>query len=273
MNSDSPDKVTPGRLGNIVMAVAIGLALTGYFSGLAGTEDRQPRAGPAASQAAATASPNHPGHAVSYLEMGQSDLKPNSRFRSSVTQIVGAPADLLAPVVQDATQKAQALSQRSERRAYSGAPPVIPHPIDQRSAAGCLACHASGMKIGARIAPPLSHPQMTVCFQCHVESTNRVLQPQGPKLLIENVFAGLASPEAGTRAWPGAPPTIPHATFMRENCAGCHGVFGKPGMRTTHPWRNNCLQCHAANFQFDQRTFQGIAEPRFAPAESELHER
>ncbi len=60
---------------------------------------------------------------------------------------------------------------------------------------------------------------------------------------IANHFVGLAAPESGPRAFPGAPPQIPHATFMRTDCLSCHGDTSYRGLRTTHPWRRNCQQC------------------------------
>jgi len=32
---------------------------------------------------------------------------------------------------------------------------------------------------------------------------------------------------------------------MRQDCTSCHGVTGLPGLRTPHPERFNCQQCHA----------------------------
>ena len=46
------------------------------------------------------------------------------------------------------------------------------------------------------------------------------------------------------RAFSGAPPTIPHRVFMRDNCISCHGPTGYHEYRTTHPNRTQCMQCH-----------------------------
>jgi hypothetical protein len=44
---------------------------------------------------------------------------------------------------------------------------------------------------------------------------------------------------------PGSPPPIPHALQMRENCRACHaGPGAVSGLRTTHPERVTCRQCH-----------------------------
>lgn len=42
-----------------------------------------------------------------------------------------------------------------------------------------------------------------------------------------------------------APPTIPHKTFMRENCTACYsGAAAREEIRTPHPERSRCRQCH-----------------------------
>ena len=44
----------------------------------------------------------------------------------------------------------------------------------------------------------------------------------------------------------GSPPPIPHALQMRENCLACHAGPGAVlEIRSTHPERWNCRQCHA----------------------------
>jgi cytochrome c-type protein NapB len=45
---------------------------------------------------------------------------------------------------------------------------------------------------------------------------------------------------------PASPPPIPHALQMRENCRACHAGPGAVAeLRTTHPERVTCRQCHA----------------------------
>ena len=134
------------------------------------------------------------------------------------------------------------------RRAYPGAPPVIPHAVDERDAFGraCLACHAEGgwaPKFEA-YAPVTPHPEMTSCRQCHVPA------PAGS---AEGRVRGSASdwqtpapPPIKRAAMPGSPPPIPHGLQMRENCRACHGGPGAvPELRTSHPERVSCRQCHA----------------------------
>lgn len=136
-----------------------------------------------------------------------------------------------------------ALEARAERRAYDGAPPVLPHSaVFGDGTNTCLDCHMQGMTLGSRVAHPMSHPPFSNCLQCHVETSNRQFPPQAD---VRTSFAGLASPGPGARQSALAPPQIPHGIAMRGQCLSCHGEFGHEGLRTTHPERANCVQCHA----------------------------
>jgi cytochrome c-type protein NapB len=79
-----------------------------------------------------------------------------------------------------------------------------------------------------------------LCQQCHVEQ----VEPEA--LLVSNSFVGWRHPEAGTRAFAGAPPTIPHPLNGREGCLGCHGDLGGSPIQTPHADRVNCHQCHVS---------------------------
>ncbi|MBL8679314.1 MAG: nitrate reductase cytochrome c-type subunit [Myxococcales bacterium] len=162
------------------------------------------------------------------------------------------------PAVDDAT-RAAALQRRAEHRAYNGAPPTIPHAIDQQTYPNCLSCHEHGMRIGERVAPMMSHQRYDNCFQCHVTSEQPMpgarLDDQQPPYR-DNAFVGLES-QPSARWGAGAPPPTPHSTLMRSRCESCHGVFGS-GIRSTHPHRQSCVQCHAVSATLDQRPFAPI---------------
>lgn len=133
---------------------------------------------------------------------------------------------------------------RADRRAYDGAPPTIPHDDFGTS---CDACHdRRGVAVsGVGFAPASPHEGTSdagataQCRQCHVFvfSTG---------LFVANDFVGRGqSLRSGARATPGAPPTIPHRTSMRENCLACHdGPAAREEFRTSHPERAWCRQCH-----------------------------
>lgn len=148
------------------------------------------------------------------------------------------------PVVPERSpERAAVIEKRAERRAFDGAPPTIPHAVDPRRTDECLDCHEEPTEVEDNlVAPGISHTHYTNCLQCHVTSVLRegALEPE-----YETTFVGREPPGPGQRAWPGAPPTIPHAIEMRSNCTNCHGRYGPEGLRTTHPARQNCLQCHA----------------------------
>ncbi len=127
-------------------------------------------------------------------------------------------------------------------RAFWGAPPLMPHSFaGERDGRYCLECHAREDRIEKRqkAIAPVPHAEFTQCQQCHVSGVRRDLPP-----FRENEFVGWSLPGKGSRAHPLAPPTVPHALFMRENCLSCHGPTGHHRIATPHPWRSQCLQCH-----------------------------
>jgi cytochrome c-type protein NapB len=133
---------------------------------------------------------------------------------------------------------------RAGRRLYDGAPPVIGH---GEFGADCSSCHdTQGISVkGVGYAPASPHDGTdeedftTRCRQCHVFANTT-------DLFVESEFVGLPQDlRYGTRLYDGAPPTIPHKVFMRENCAACHtGPAARAEILTSHPERTRCQQCH-----------------------------
>ncbi|MBL8138845.1 MAG: nitrate reductase cytochrome c-type subunit [Acidobacteria bacterium] len=133
---------------------------------------------------------------------------------------------------------------RAAGRAYDGAPPTIPH---EAAIGACTTCHdADGAAIdGVGVAPASPHGDTGAegsfrrCRQCHVP------QAAGTSFVASR-FVGLAQgPWKGSRATPGAPPRIPHPLQMRGECLTCHaGPGARVEIRTTHPERTRCRQCH-----------------------------
>lgn len=135
--------------------------------------------------------------------------------------------------------KEEYLKKRDQLRAFSGAPPVVPHPIKELGRQECLSCHWQGLDTGnGKFAAKTPHPELKNCQQCHVAANFDI------KLYKENVFKGKTEPRPITRLYPGAPPIIPHDRNMRENCLACHGPKSKQPFKTSHSERVNCLQCH-----------------------------
>ena len=160
-------------------------------------------------------------------------------------------ADPWVPPVADVPQdRLEALAIRAERRAFNGAPPTVPHEIQQISSADCLGCHGDSPKADEKGAPKVPHVFLANCTQCHVEEESEYLYGEDP---APNTFDGVAAPQGGSRAYVGAPPLVPHSTLMRSNCLSCHGPFGLTALHTSHPERPNCLQCHGVSASLNQR--------------------
>lgn len=251
----------------LVAAVVISVAVVGYFVGL------QSPMNPATTDSAAAIS-EHVAHldieedstvapATAYSDMADLTAR---RGSYSNLQELKSPIDPMAEFEIEPGEKRVALEMRERNRAFNGAPPTIPHPIEQLSSVACVACHGDGFKTASFRISRMSHPFMTNCTQCHVESAPQHLAAE---LFGENEFVGAQAPYEGPRAYPGAPPQIPHSTWMRSDCMSCHGYAGLNGIRTTHPWRRNCQQCHAPSAELDQTLF--AAEPQFLPPPSISH--
>ena len=106
---------------------------------------------------------------------------------------------------------------RAQRRAYDGAPPVIPH-----------------------------KDFSVQCMNCHVfQNTDDVF--------VASTFEGMQQDlRHGDRLHPLAPPVMPHRVFMRENCRACHsGPAAREEIRCSHPERPRCLQCHLPRMTTD----------------------
>lgn len=132
---------------------------------------------------------------------------------------------------------------RAILRAFYTAPPVIPHEVESQDSKDCLRCHLNVTKLdGGRVAQKTPHPQFSSCLQCHA--------PSLIKEDVDSTWQGLKEPERGDRWFWVSPPTIPHRIYLRENCLSCHGPEN-PNMklRTTHPERTSCLQCHVPNYE------------------------
>jgi len=245
-------------LAHVTMAVAIAAAGIGYLVGLrAGVPTDTGHAG-------GDVNPARVAHdapaAVSYAQMPNNTLGPNAGWASKIPPRDANHAALFAAFPDDPALRSEALRGRAQRRAYDGAPPVVPHAIDQTNSTACLACHEHGLRIGTVVAPRMSHELLGNCTQCHVEAGSSAMASAGPPL-GDNLFVGQAAPGRGGRAWQGAPPTIPHTTWMRQNCASCHGTLNDAGLRTSHPWRTNCTQCHAPSAELDQRVILDADRP------------
>lgn len=175
------------------------------------------------------------------------------------TLLPGRRPGLVRPPVDRAAARDASLALRASRRAFEGAPPVMPHSLDYGGTMPCLTCHESGVVIGEAVARPMSHGPMGACTQCHVSRRDRAFDELTPFLESGSDFVGRGPPGPGARAFDGAPPRVPHAVQLRGRCTSCHGEHGYPGVRTSHPLRGHCVQCHVvpSNQQPLAPTFDG----------------
>jgi cytochrome c-type protein NapB len=247
-NEADARQTVPGwrRVVSLLSVGFLGLVLVGFLRGIA---DPPPptRAKPSLPDAAADDVPK----AVEYGKMAAQSLGPNRDWQSELSRLQFPRPGLFDPVTRTEQARLAALADRASNRAFDGAPPTVPHPIDQTSATSCLACHGEGLRLGDKLATKMSHPFFTNCTQCHVESRTTAVAEQS--LVVENHFVGRRRSGPGQRALIGSPPTIPHTTWLRQDCMSCHGLIARAGIRTTHPWLTNCTQCHAPNASLDQQ--------------------
>lgn len=236
MSTEPPN--TRGRLVVVAIVAFVAVTAAGFFSGT--------RHAPTPVHSGGGSLRTEPSEAdvPRHRDIGRERRGPNADlYAEAFDGLTGAVPSRTQPV--ELGDRDEAVAARAERRAYDGAPPTIPHAVEQRGAPTCLACHEHGARIGDRVARAMSHELHTSCVQCHVVAADPRPVPRVDRA-VPNDFVGLASSGAGPRAWQGAPPQMPHGTAMRENCISCHGPAGHPGLRTTHPERDNCLQCHTA---------------------------
>ncbi|SDP49991.1 hypothetical protein [Desulforhopalus singaporensis] len=133
-------------------------------------------------------------------------------------------------------------------RQYPGSPPRIPHEVDPAFGGGendCLSCHGKGgfsAEFG-RFAPVTPHPENTLCYQCHAQTTTT-------KLFVETEWKSVRSPRLGLSSLASSPPPVPHSLQLRENCIACHtGPGAVTEIRVSHASRGDCRQCHATVVQ------------------------
>lgn len=248
-----------------VLLIVVGIAsVSGFFMGMRqSTSDGNWRT---TWQSAKKASPEElkvfP-EAPLYKDIPSTPWKANKEWRNNLSNLPRQKMSLVVQEPLDTAERVLVLKDRSARRAYDGAPPMIPHAINYRDVQSCTVCHAqdANVIIAGRRSPAMSHPMMSNCTQCHAPSEGlAMLQHSGTVgLVVDNKFIGATHSGSGSRAYPGAPPTVPHQISMRQNCVSCHGPGMPDAIRTSHPMRSNCLQCHAQDSSYDNREM--IAEP------------
>jgi cytochrome c-type protein NapB len=248
----------------LIALVLFGSATTGYFLGL--TSPMTASSGKPAPTSVAASSGKQIREASSvvpataYSDMPKILEQSQRKRRLQLATLRQEPYDPFAKIEISKNEKRRSLEHRKTRRAYNGAPPTIPHPIDQLHAAACMACLGEGLRSKSLRASKMPHPYYSNCTQCHVEQEAKF---QLASASFENTFDEVNAPSGGGRAYANAPPVIPHTTWRRNDCLACHGRTAALGMETTHPWRANCLQCHGESSQLNQVKLS--TNPQFLP--------
>lgn len=270
--SDSPElQTTVGRSSAVLLSGVIALAAVGYFVGISDgvpQEDSEPMAVAMRTSSAANESDAAVLPATTYDQMRRRESGPTSSWSPKLTQIPQPNYEVTEDFKPSEAEKQQSTLVRASRRAFNGAPPIIPHAVERTDDAACYACHGQGMRIEDRVANRMSHGFLANCMQCHAPPPPQPFADEEKEgetnAIVENSFVGMPAPLQGERAFPGAPPTIPHSTWMRGQCLACHSrQVGWAGLESTHPWRQNCQQCHAPSAVLDQAVAANIG---FLPA-------
>lgn len=249
------------RGASVALVALLSAAAVGFFAGTrAPWPEKRADVRPAPTPGTGVAAP-------SYRELRERGLSPNGEiYLASRSALVGLLPSVTAEVPPRSPEaRAAALVRRAQRRAYDGAPPTIPHPTDPRALPNCLVCHEHGAKIAELIAPKMSHAPLGGCPQCHVESVSPEVIAAGlAPALLKNGFEPTGFGGPGARAWTGAPPVVPHQSFMRQRCDSCHGVSAPLGLRTPHADRQSCVQCHVFDEKLDRGSFFAALHSRGA---------
>ena len=235
------------------MFIVATVSASGYFMGMRQNRREGGGATRAGVLAAATSAITAPLPAAGvpvvpvYKDLSGGGWQPAAGWNNHLAAGMLPEARPSMPVAQSREDRA---ARRADRRAYDGAPPLVPHPVNQLTPAACVLCHTTPTRVGDVIAPAMSHPAYPSCTQCHASTSGfgdiLAVVPMPPSQPPGgNSFQGKTAPAFGNRAGPGAPPVIPHPLQMRGNCLSCHGPASGSARPTSHPERPNCLQCHA----------------------------
>ncbi len=184
-------------------------------------------------------------------------------FRTRLDMVAIDPlADPQRGAIQRTTHRYRVL------RAYPGAPPSIPHGFtgDEFRTGSCKTCHERGgysPRFNAYV-PLTPHPEMGTCLQCHVGNDeltgvslpntdpNTICRQCHPPNAVRRVettldWVPMAWPQLSSKTPDRPPPPIPHDLEFRGNCLACHSGPGSlRTIRTPHPERASCRQCHVA---------------------------
>jgi len=214
---------TPQRIGLILGALLVMTAVVYFVGGKIRAAHHDHGHGPAA---------DAPVERLKPLDLVRQGSERPDRVSFTVAQTTAVPAGA----------KQRTLKDYYKLRAYPGAPPSIPHPVDleRDNSQSCNVCHEKGGFVPKYNAftPVTPHPEYENCLQCHGI-------PNATDEFKASEWVKVAPPAIKRSAMGGSPPPIPHDLQYRDNCAACHtGPAAPIEIRCGHPERLNCVQCH-----------------------------
>jgi nitrate reductase cytochrome c-type subunit len=75
---------------------------------------------------------------------------------------------------QNAGDDQQPSAMGDKNRAFNGAPPTIPHPVDQMSSNSCMACHGDGVKTATLRISKMSHQFWPIALSATLKIASQV---------------------------------------------------------------------------------------------------
>ena len=129
---------------------------------------------------------------------------------------------------------------------------MIPHFVEQQSAQVALSATARACCWGTALPRRSAIRSMPTASRMSCRTDRGLPKVAAPVKTSEepapssgNVFAGRLRAGPGTRAMPGA---ATHDSAYAPPAWRLHELswLDRPGLRTTHPWLQNCIQCHVS---------------------------
>jgi len=194
-------------------------------------------------------------------------LIPAIASEANVFRVREAELGVVPDFTADSAAHVRSLDMYRRLRPYPGAPPRISHGLTDQEYrdAGCNVCHLRGGWVArfGTYAPVTPHAEYSSCLQCHLPQdalVGRALPATGaptacpqchvdpdlaPEQFVATDWNSATWPEIGLKALSESPNQIPHDFQTRSNCLACHSGPGAViELRTDHPERVNCRQCH-----------------------------
>jgi 5-methylcytosine-specific restriction endonuclease McrA len=221
---------------NVLLVCSIAAAFAGFFVGMDKPELAASRRNVKPADFRTPESTPNVLPAVVYGKMNGIERGPNAAWENSINKLV--------PSLPENTKglRQVSLADRALNRAFKGAPPVIPHRVNQQDPAGCMSCHDEGKILGDHVAAIIPHNFRPNCTQCHVESR------YGSVPTLPEVAEAAVVPVLGIKAdFVVQPLNFSHKRHAQADveldCKDCHKkVYDTP--YATFPKWTVCKQCH-----------------------------